>query len=465
VTSWFFRPGRAGLLAIAASALLSAPVAGQQAGLEQPAQAPDDQAPIVTAAREADAENRTGNRGSVGLFDRSPSALYPGTNTVFTVSFAVEPQGAVEKTPDPRDPAAGDTRHESRLHKLIDRARSLGSFTGSPTGFYPQVTTIYPGGSLAFGGGYKHAMGDNTAFDVDGAWSLQNFKKLEAVLSVPLVRGDSPWLTGSVEAGWMDAPEVAFYGIGNDSPDNETHFAYRPTTVGMNVSTVPWHHLRFGGGAHYVAIDAVTALEGPPEALDVLPVPVVLADAPRYLRSQAGVEYDWVSTDGYPHSGGRYRVSLEDHADRSGSQLSFRALEAELIQFVPIVHETLGLAFHGLATITDDGTGDRIPVYLMPSLGGNNSIRGYQSFRFRDSHRLLLTAETRWRALRFLEVALFYDAGKVASETDDLNLSGLRSSYGVGARVINVKRTVFRVEVARNDQQSWRMVWSTRASF
>jgi hypothetical protein len=35
----------------------------------------------------------------------------------------------------------------------------------------------------------------------------------------------------------------------------------------------------------------------------------------------------------------------------------------------------------------------------------------------------------------------------------------------VGARLINVKRTVFRVEVARNDQQSWRMVWSTRASF
>jgi hemolysin activation/secretion protein len=115
--------------------------------------------------------------------------------------------------------------------------------------------------------------------------------------------------------------------------------------------------------------------------------------------------------------------------------------------------------------VTDRHDDSRLPFYLMPSLGGNSSVRGYPSLRFRGNHRLLLTGEYRWTATRFLDMALFYDAGKVATEIDELDLGGLKYAYGVGARFHGTKRTVFRLEVARNDAGGWRMVWATTAPF
>ena len=37
-----------------------------------------------------------------------------------------------------------------------------------------------------------------------------------------------------------------------------------------------------------------------------------------------------------------------------------------------------------------------VPFYLMPSLGGNDTLRGFRNYRFRGPHALLLQAEYRW---------------------------------------------------------------------
>jgi hypothetical protein len=62
-------------------------------------------------------------------------------------------------------------------------------------------------------------------------------------------------------------------------------------------------------------------------------------------------------------------------------------------------------------------------------------------------------------------MALFYDAGKVTADADELNLRGLKSAVGIGARFHGTKRTMFRLEVAHNDEGAWRLVWSTGAAF
>ena len=50
----------------------------------------------------------------------------------------------------------------------------------------------------------------------------------------------------------------------------------------------------------------------------------------------------------------------------------------------------------------------------MPTLGGNDTLRGFRNYRFRGPHALLLQAEYRWELWSGLDGALFYDAGKVA---------------------------------------------------
>jgi outer membrane protein assembly factor BamA len=106
-----------------------------------------------------------------------------------------------------------------------------------------------------------------------------------------------------------------------------------------------------------------------------------------------------------------------------------------------------------------------VPFYLMPAVGGNSSVRGYPSFRFRGNHRLLVSAEYRWAVIHAMDLAAFYDAGKVASAIDQLKFADLKWAYGVGARFHSSRRTTVRVEVARNDEGSWRFVWSTGAAF
>jgi hypothetical protein len=351
-------------------------------------------------------------------------------------------------------------------HGLIERSirqvKRVGLFGASPAGLHPVFTTVYPGGWMGPGAGYRGAIGDTGRFDVEGVWSLKNFRKVEASADLPAWRGGPFDL--ALSGSWIDAPSVAFHGIGSDSRDeNRVTYAYRPMTLGLT-ATAPWKALTVGGGVDYLAIDIGASLDGTAEALAALPTSG-LGDRARYLRTRGLVAVDWRRAPGYTGSGGLYRLEVQDHADRAGLDGGFRSVETEIVQLVPVLRANWVIAVRGLATITDADAADPLPFYLMPSIGGNSSVRGYSSLRFRGNHRLLLSGEYRWTATRFLDMAAFYDAGKVALEVDELDLRDLRRAYGIGARFHGSKRTVLRLEVARNDAGGWRLVFATGAPF
>jgi hemolysin activation/secretion protein len=101
---------------------------------------------------------------------------------------------------------------------------------------------------------------------------------------------------------------------------------------------------------------------------------------------------------------------------------------------------------------------------MMPALGGGSSLRGYASWRFRDLNSLLLQAE--WRVLvnSFLDVALFYDAGKVEARAQDLDLDGLKSDFGIGFRMHGPAATPVRIELAKGNE-GLAIVFAASASF
>jgi Omp85 superfamily domain len=92
---------------------------------------------------------------------------------------------------------------------------------------------------------------------------------------------------------------------------------------------------------------------------------------------------------------------------------------------------------------------DTVPFFLLPDLGGSD-LRGYPTYRFRDRHSMIATAEYRWYAQEFLDGAIFYDAGKTVSRREDLDFQRLKSSYGAGIRLHGSTMTVVRLEVARS---------------
>ena len=118
----------------------------------------------------------------------------------------------------------------------------------------------------------------------------------------------------------------------------------------------------------------------------------------------------------------------------------------------------------GLEEIPVDDN-DVVPYFLMPSLGSGSTLRAYPSWRYRDRHTMLMSGEFRWMPSRlFLDVALFYDAGKVASHRDDLNFSGLHHDFGIGFRFHSPLATPLRIEIARG-HEGFNLVFSGAAAF
>ncbi len=97
--------------------------------------------------------------------------------------------------------------------------------------------------------------------------------------------------------------------------------------------------------------------------------------------------------------------------------------------FFPINDEmTLGL------NATYDEVFGRVPFYMLPQLGSDESMRGYYQGRYRDRRLLTSQAEFRYRFHPRLGVAAFAGAGGVYGDVSKLALDNIKPTYGAGLR-------------------------------
>src|SRR5262245_51420379 len=180
-----------------------------------------------------------------------------------------------------------------------------------------------------------------------------------------------------------------------------------------------------------------------------------LGQAATYVHTQATVGLDYrrpsgsLPSAGYPHRGGFYGVAAHDVIDLA-SRTGFRQFDYEAVQHLPMLRETWVVSLRGRAEPTTGKTDQQVPFYLLPSLGGGNSLRGFSSWRFRGRNSLLLQGEWRIIANRGFETAFFYDAGKVADRASDLDFNDLITDYGFGARFHALHATFLRAEIAHS---------------
>src|SRR5262249_12291635 len=157
--------------------------------------------------------------------------------------------------------------------------------------------------------------------------------------------------------------------------------------------------------------------------------------------------------------------SLTSFVDQSTSigVFTFRQFEAEGVQFIPVTAErNWVLALRGWIVGSQVPSGNQVPFYLLPSLGGNNSLRSFEDYRFHDQNLLLANVESRWALWTHLNGALFLDAGNVGPRLQDLNLDKL--SVGGGLRLHTEKATFARFDVAYG-ADGWAVVFRTSDPF
>jgi outer membrane protein assembly factor BamA len=104
---------------------------------------------------------------------------------------------------------------------------------------------------------------------------------------------------------------------------------------------------------------------------------------------------------------------------------------------------------------TPEGDG-AVPFYLLPSLGGSNSLRSFADYRFHDRHMAMANAELRLAMMTHVDLAFFADAGNVAPRFEDLDLE--KRSYGAGLRFHTRRQTFARIDAATG-AEGWRVLF------
>ena len=342
-------------------------------------------------------------------------------------------------------------------------ARLQNGLFAPPVGPYPWFGSVLSGGGLALGPGYRRPFGETGVFNIFAGWSIRNYKAVDAHVHLPEL-GDRRVLF-DVRARWTDAPRVSYFGLGNDTVRaDRTTFDYEPLTVGITGAVRPVRFVEFGGGADYLRVNT-----GPGTSGTSIEDRFTPATAPglgldlKYVRARAHAEIDSRNAPGYTRHGTLLRAEYSNYR-QDGDGFGFSRVDVDARQFIPILRENWVIAVRALLSFTDAARGEDVPYFLMPSLGGGSDLRAYSSFRFRDRNRMLLSAEYRWMPSHFLDMAFFYDAGKVAADRADLDFDGLKRSYGIGARFHTLSANVLRIEYARGDEGG-RLVFAAGPSF
>lgn len=317
---------------------------------------------------------------------------------------------------------------------------------------HPFFESAYKGGGFAPGLGYMWHVSPYSSIDIRGSYSIKAYKRAEVEFVSPHLfqRHGKLQLLG----GWREATEVAFYGLGMETTTaDRANFGFQQPFGSALLTLRPIGNLLLlRGGVELSKWDVKTARAG--RRLEEFYTPSTLpgvGTTTTYLHTQGTAGFDWRPSDGYARRGGFYGVTVHDYNDRD-DQFGFRQLDYEVIQHLPILRETWVLSVRGLAQTTWRSGDQETPFFLLPSLGGGSNLRGYSSFRFRDRDSLLLQAEWRIMVNRFMDTALFYDAGQVAAHKSDFDLDRMKTDYGFGVRFHTPFSTVFRVDLARSTE-------------
>lgn len=338
----------------------------------------------------------------------------------------------------------------SWVERKILEIEAGGGF-GAPRGLMVTFGDIKSGSGVAPGIQYGKLFNNGTIALGKVVYSIRNFKLAHFEVK-------SPFAGGRVRVGsrarWQDAPTLPFYQLGTPSPKVRADFSETMTEFSANATLRPVRLLRFGGSMGFERFDTGPGDPNKPTIEALFPgidVPGVNAD-PDYLHLTASAAIDSRDGAGYSRRGTLVGATLHDYRQQNTGPYSFQRIDGVAEQYIPILHGNWVLFAALRASTTTASDGNEVPFFLMPDIGGGSDLRGYGNYRFRDRHSLVFTAEYRWYAQEFVDMALFYDAGKAVADRGDLDFSGLKSNFGAGLRFHGPQTTVLRFEVARGTE-------------
>lgn len=311
--------------------------------------------------------------------------------------------------------------------------------------FRPKLGNMVTGGGFAIGPEvFRDDLFDSrVSARASAQWSTRGYQKYEAELLAPSLAAGR--LALNTIASYRNYRGVQYHGRGPDAPRTRTNYLLEDTTIDGIASYRPGRWLRLGsslGGlwvnvgpgrdSRFVSSDRVFTPEQSPG----------IDRQTNFLRYGTFAQFDYRNDPLGPKAGGNYIMQFSWFKDRKLDLHNFRRLDVDLQQYIPFFNKTRIIALRARTILTDSDSGNTVPFYLQPFLGGSDDLRGFRPFRFSDRNLLLMNAEYRWEIFAGMDAAIFVDSGKVFARRGQLNFRDLEGSAGFGFR-FNVRNATF----------------------
>jgi hypothetical protein len=369
---------------------------------------------------------------------------------------------------------------ERQLLKL-EKAERPSIFDVNFKGFYPTLASISSGSRLAPGVRFwqPETLGSPVSLHASAARSWSGYELYD--LQVGLIphrpgklpsrstKGDDVYELASgrpsprgpilyASGRYRHNPRERFFGLGPDSrAEDRTSFLLQDASYelvgGWQFNRHVVATLRAGYLQAFVGRGTDPTV---PVTQDVFADGVApgLLRQPDFTRGTAQLLFDYRDEPFNPHAGGLLALSLARIDDRGGEEFAFTRFAADARAYLSLGSPQRVLALRAYTSLDDPSGGGRVPFYMQEVLGDSHMLRGFPNSRFRGEKLLSLQAEYRWEAIPALELAAFFDTGKVFADMADLDLQALETSYGLGLRLKSSTRTLVRFDAARSPEDT-----------
>jgi Omp85 superfamily domain len=359
---------------------------------------------------------------------------------------------AAESKADPLADASVQTTDEpppvvQKVRNFIERNPVVQKLKGD--GLYPRIGGLSAGSGLTGGAGYRRHF-ERAYVDVSGAVSTKAYRGVDATV------------------GWLDTKHVAlatvltfrnntqddFYGLGIDTADTtRVDYGIRSTDITTRAAVHMTPSLSIGGDIGYYVPAVRHGRDANVTTIESIFTDVTapgLARQPDFVHESVFAEVDSRDARGFPRRGGFYRAAYALWNDRTLEAFDFRRLDIVGSQFLSLARNDVVALRLGLS-YANNAPGDRIPFFLLPAVGGGDTVRAFREFRFRDENAGLFNAELRHKVHSMVYVAGFMDVGKVARDWQDIDPHHVKRAWGFGVRGGNDQKTYVRLDTAWGD--------------
>ena len=412
-----------------------------------------------------------------GLRSRVVAALF--LLTVVALVIDATPAFAQEGPPKTRAEAIERERDEKRARlwpesqsPIVEFANNLverGLLDGVDSGLGANGPQLVLGGmrsgqGMSLGVGYRRSdlWHDRFGFRTTVRGTIETAWMVDAQFYFPKLYTERGFL--DVYMKYEYSPQMDYYGQGpRSSLENRSSYSLSDYRLEARGGWEFFDFFRIGGSAGFIYADSgkgersgVPSIE---EVFDPSEVPGLFIDGD-FLQTGIFSEIEYLDEPAGPRDGGRYRLEWRQYWDLTeADDFNFRRVDVSLEQYLPYWNKSRVWAIRlwGVYTFTDPD--QQVPFYMQPTLGGNDDLRGYQRYRLYADNSFIATIEHRWHSFAGMDVAAFFDAGKVAEHADLLYRTNLRMNVGLGFRFRVKNAVIMRIDQAYG-KEGYRFMWT-----